>query len=395
MIRTADQSSISAINRRAIINQLKNNSDMSKAQLAKNLGISKPAIADNVNNLIEQNFILELGIGDSTASGGRRPMILSFNARCKLIIAIDLHKETPLCALGDLRANMIDCQPISVPSQSSSEKRLAAVQECIDSMLRKHKLKISKIGRIVISTPGIISKSLDRYYSQPQFQSWTQINLESFLVSRYPVPVMINNDVNLAVLGEKAIGVGKEFKNLAFVSCGLGLGAGLILDGKLYSGKRFAAGEVGYCTDYEHFLKDQTLEDLVSVHSLLNTIRIDISAKRAGSFFASFFDDPQRLQMSDLVTAYELEDQYCFEKMFLIGKRLGMLLLNMSAILDLDMVVIGGEYLPFETVLLDGIFSILAKSKLSSPVIKMSSLNDEATIFGCFVLASEAILDFE
>lgn len=117
----------------------------------------------------------------------------------------------------------------------------------------KRKIKISGIG---IGTPGTVDQKTGRVVGAcPNIPGWVGVNLKQFLQKKFKIPVFVDNDANLMTLAENRLGAGKGYKDVLGLTIGTGIGGGIVLGGKLFRGKNFAAGEIGHTIVVSNGLK--------------------------------------------------------------------------------------------------------------------------------------------
>ncbi len=158
--------------------------------------------------------------------------------------AVILGKDEILC--GSIDGFIID--KISFPTIQTRGWR-AVVSDLFnvcDEILAKNNITANELISIGISCGGPLDSSKGVIYSPPNLPDWDAVPIVSLLKERFDVPVYLQNDANACALAEWHFGAGKGLKNLIFLTFGTGMGAGLILDGKLYSGTNDMAGEVGH-----------------------------------------------------------------------------------------------------------------------------------------------------
>lgn len=112
-----------------------------------------------------------------------------------------------------------------------------------------------EVTGIGIGVPSVVDVENGIVYDVVNIPSWKEVHLRDILNKEFDVPVFINNDVNCFVLGEKYFGFGKSYKNIVGIALGTGIGAGVLIDNKLYSGPNCGAGEIGYLPYKEHDLE--------------------------------------------------------------------------------------------------------------------------------------------
>ena len=153
--------------------------------------------------------------------------------------------------------------------------------------------------------------------------------------------VLVKNDIKTAALGEW-IGSAKKTDNMLYFSCGQGIGTGLILDGRLYEGSHFAAGEIYNYIDQAGFARGETIEDAICIKGLLARVQRDIAAGEKTALSRT-----GELGFGDVVDAYRQGDAYTLRVIDEIAGAVDIIIANIVNLLDIDCVVLGGEYQNF------------------------------------------------
>jgi len=230
-------------NKSLVLDKIKNNSPISRAAVANQTGLNKGTVSSLVSELLEDHLIYESGPGES--SGGRRPVMLLFNNLAGYSIGIDLGVNYLLGVLTDLDGNISQEKVMTFKDLSYNEIE-EQLFNTIDSLISSAPPSPHGIVGIGVGVPGIVDKSGEVLLA-PNL-NWTNVNLKSILQKKYNLPVIIENEANAGAYGEKKFGAGKEFENIIYVSAGIGIGVGLILNGSLYKGSNGFSGELGHMT---------------------------------------------------------------------------------------------------------------------------------------------------
>jgi len=230
-------------NKSLVLDKIKNNSPISRAAVANQTGLNKGTVSSLVSELLEDHLIYESGPGES--SGGRRPVMLLFNKFAGYSIGIDLGVNYLLGVLTDLDGNIYQEKVMSFKNLSyiEIEEHLFNI---IDSLISSAPPSPHGIVGIGVGVPGIVDNNGDVLLA-PNL-NWTNVNIKTILQKKYNLPVIIENEANAGAYGEKKFGAGKEFENIIYVSAGIGIGVGLILNGSLYKGSNGFSGELGHMT---------------------------------------------------------------------------------------------------------------------------------------------------
>ena len=295
---TIDQTHVRSVNQRIILDQIIQTDSISRAALSRLVHISKSAMTENIAALLNTGIIQEIGAGSAKPTGGRKPILLQFNRDYAHIIAVDLNYADPIFVLANLGGDIINRFTIGVTAAASYETRLELVRNAIATLMASINLQNAEHTIIAISSPGIYHPASGEFRINQQFANWNIPVLSKRLEELFHTKVLIVNDVNAATVGELRYGIGKGAKNLLYISCGLGLGAGVIINGSLYEGSWNGAGEIanfavsgpeGYCR----------LEQQVNIDSLLNRLQsIPAQTRQA------LFGDAERPDFKAVVEAW-------------------------------------------------------------------------------------------
>ena len=371
-----------------ILKSLSKNRCESRVELAKRLKLSKPSITDNVNKLLESGVILEIGEGEASKVGGRKPIMLEINATSKYIVSVDLAFKNPRCALGNLNHELLHEEIINGNNFETEDERLTALGEAVRLLLEKGNITKEKLGCIVLSLPGILKGDDTLKFSSPQFTKWTSLNIKEYLKTEFATQVIVKNDVNMALVAEMELGKRKQYQNIAYISCGLGIGSGIALQRKLYEGEHMAAGEIGYTIDMSSLETGANIEDTINVEAVLTKMRKDV----ADGVETLLSSKKAPIGFDDIIEAYQQEDAYVKKVFYEIGIRLGVAVANMVTLLDLGMVIFGGLYSEFFNDLLRGVNEVLGKVKIVDPVIETSVFGAQGSLYGAFIIGADYIM---
>jgi len=241
--KTLNQQLVKKRNKTFVLEIVKKQSPISRAKIAEITKLNKGTVSSLVNELIEENLATETGLGKS--SGGRRPVMLLFNAQAGYSIGIDIGVNYIFGVLTDLNGKII-----KEKQRQLSEHNFYEVYELVTDLIRSLKtfMKASPYGLIGvgIGVPGIVHNNGDILLA-PNL-NWRDIPLKEMIEKEFNVPTFIENEANAGAYGEKIYGIGKGHKNITYISAGIGIGVGLIIDDKLYRGNNGFSGEMGHMT---------------------------------------------------------------------------------------------------------------------------------------------------
>ncbi|MEI2464325.1 ROK family transcriptional regulator [Niallia taxi] len=240
---TWNQQLVKKENKSLVLSQIINHAPLSRADIAQRSGLNKGTVSSLVAELIEEKLINESGPGES--SGGRRPVMLHFNHGAGHTIGIDLGVNYILGVLTDLSGNIV-VHKNEAYKNTSYEDTISRVVNIIKFLINAAPPSPYNIVGIGVGTPGIIDKK-GTLLLAPNL-GWHDIPFQTELEKIFQIPVIVENEANTGAYGEKQFGVGQHADNLIYISAGIGIGAGIIINGELYSGFTGYSGEVGHMT---------------------------------------------------------------------------------------------------------------------------------------------------
>ncbi len=242
-IKTWNQHVVKQENKEIVLNTIMQETPISRAEIANKTSLNKGTVSSLVNDLIDEDMIYESGPGKS--SGGRRPVILHFNNLAGCSIGIDLGVNYILGVLTDLEGQIITEKYIKY-TYKSFEETTAKIYEVIDALIFEQPDTPYKIIGIGVGIPGAVNNNGEIMLA-PNL-NWENVIIKELLENRYDIPVVIENEANAGVYGEKKYGIGKSKSHIIYVSVGVGIGIGMMLNEKLYRGNNGFSGEIGHMT---------------------------------------------------------------------------------------------------------------------------------------------------
>lgn len=216
---------------------------ISRASIAKQTGMSKQTASEVVRILCEEGWVRETG--RTSGHVGRTATTYEFITHSACVVAIDLGGTKVRTAIVDLDGNVLS--ELAEPTHTSGGIHVAMqIGELSKQAAKAAKLDFQKMKIAVVGCPGVPDRVSGAIKFAPNIRGIDSIDFVSAVSKSLGVPVRLENDVNLAALGEHWAGAGKDIDNLVYISLGTGVGAGLIVNGELLRGSGGFAGELGY-----------------------------------------------------------------------------------------------------------------------------------------------------
>ena len=386
-----DVSFVRAANQRVVLDEIFRNQVTSRTTLASSLSMSKPAISDNLTPLIQLGLVSELGEGDAKKTGGRKPIMLSFNKNHRYIIAIDLNYSNPVFVLANLNGEVVREFDIRISKSTPNDAYLTIIEDGIHLLLTSSGITAEKLLCIAVASPGVFDAEGRLLSYNPQFSGipWFSIDFRKALREKFDADVMIMNDINAATLGEWIHRGAAADESMLFISCGNGLGSGLILDGKLYEGRHFNAGEIFKYTDTARLQKGGTLEDAVSTSAFV--ARCQAFVREGGDTALAGCGD--KIDWSAIVDAFGKKDGFVCTLAAEICDELSVMALNYANLLSPDSIVFGGDYIAFGDMFLDSYRRVAEKLDAPQRPVRLAGQGRYSGIHGLVCRAREQYFD--
>ncbi|WP_257347476.1 ROK family transcriptional regulator [Pseudalkalibacillus decolorationis] len=217
---------------------------ISRSEISKRVMISKPTVSQLVNHLIVEGFVYETGMGNSTTTGGRKPVQLCFNPKTSYLIGVDIGGSKVASGITDLKGRVYSYREFAT-QEFLDEGLFKRLHTDIEEMLTELKLTTKNVLGIGVGVAGVTDIEKGVVINAPAL-AWQNCPIREKLSTYFELPIFVDNDVNISVLGEHWIGAGVDKTNIIYISIGTGIGSGIILNGNLYRGSNYSAGEFGY-----------------------------------------------------------------------------------------------------------------------------------------------------
>jgi len=364
---------------------------MSRAELARRTNLSRSTVSAIVSDLLNTGLVREARTGIS--NGGRRPIILEFRDRASFIVGIELGATHISCVLTDLRGNVTASWSAPAPVREEPQLALDKMAMAARSVLEAGSVPTSRLLGLGVAVPSPVDRERPGELLPLVVPRWAGYNISSHLQKSFERPVFVDNDANLGALAELWWGAGSSVKDLAYIKVATGIGAGLIIDGRIFRGSGGVAGEIGHTSIDPNGpqcicgLKG-CLTTLIGTPALLD--RAEAALRDRGS------SRPVPTKIEELVNAALDGDPTATELVRYAGERLGVGLANMLNLLNPEMVIIGGGIARAGDLLLSPVHETIAglslPESISQAQIRTTGLNEWGIAVGAATLALEAAL---
>lgn len=232
-----------AMNDRAALTLLMKHGTLSRAQLVDLTGLSKPTAAELLSRLIADGLVVLSGT--STGARGPSAQLYSINRDLAYVAGVNAEEDRVSAAVADLTGHVIGEASVEVDLTGGGTP-VPAVRQAVRNASRKARTAMKSLRHIVIGVTGSYDPTTDSVIYASHLPGWEEKGVVEQLRSGFGVPITVQNDANLAAVGERTRGGAKDVDTFALLWVARGLGLAIELGGRLYQGARGGAGEVGY-----------------------------------------------------------------------------------------------------------------------------------------------------
>jgi predicted NBD/HSP70 family sugar kinase len=214
-----------------------------RAELAKSTGLARSTVAVRVDELMRMGLITP--VADGVSTGGRPPSQFAINPAAKVVVAADIGASHATVAITDLTGKVLAEHEEALDVTLGPEPVLSWLLQGVATLLEGSGRTASDVAAIGIGVPGPVEHSTGQPVNPPIMPGWDRFDIPGWIQQHLPVPVLVDNDVNIMALGERAV-AWPGVDHLMFVKISTGIGTGIISGGELQRGAQGIAGDIGH-----------------------------------------------------------------------------------------------------------------------------------------------------
>jgi predicted NBD/HSP70 family sugar kinase len=235
-------------NRERVVGALRERGRISQADIARLTGLSRTTVHTLVSEMKDAGVVREVEAGVPDSRGGRPAVLLMLRDSSLAVVGIDFGHSHVGVAVADIGHNVLAERRCDLDVSNDARAALDAAVRMVDEMLAEARMEPKSLIGAGIGIPGPVDRARGAAGSATILPGWTGLQIRTEMQERLGVPVEIENDANLGALAELTWGAGRESSNFVYVKAATGIGAGIVIDGKLVRGASGTAGEIGHTT---------------------------------------------------------------------------------------------------------------------------------------------------
>jgi predicted NBD/HSP70 family sugar kinase len=361
---------IRAMNEALLLGHIRDAGKISRAELARLTGLSKPTVSSTLTNLERAGMVRTSGV--RTGAPGPNAVLYEVRPEAGFVLALDVGREYVRGAISDV-AGTVRARD-ALPTRAKTRRgRIAELVRLARKLCAALDLDVADVRQTVLGSPGVYDPRRDALSLAGALEGWGEPQLLPDLRAAFGETIMIENDVDAAALAEQAHGHGVGVESFAFVSIGTGIGMGLVLDGRLRRGVHGAAGEIAYLpletavADADDVRRRGGLEAAGSAAGVVH------AAARAGVRAASAREVFEAAGAGDAAAARVVADEAV-----LVARAL----CSIIAVVDPELIVLGGG-IGKSGGFVDAVRAELARLSPVPADVRVSALGVDSVVDGC------------
>jgi glucokinase-like ROK family protein len=395
---TGDQEKVRKVNRSLILNTLRLHAPTSRAQVANITGLTRGTVSNIVNVLIEDGLVFEDKLEDSKI--GRPSILLGLRPDGGAVVGVEIGVDFISVLLTNFVAETLWEIRVKTSLSQSQTEIINQAEQCIDqalSIAQDQGLRPLGIG---VGLPGLVNTKQGNLIIAPNLH-WKNLPLRLMWNQRFHLPIYIENEANLAALGEYYFGVARNVDNFISLTSDIGLGGGIMIDGRLFRGGYGYGGEIG------HIQRDPQGEECgcgrigcwetqVGPRAVLQRVKKEFQTHHDQSLLDACSGDLNNLTFEIVVQFASSGDTICRKAIEEVAVNLGVGIADLVNIFNPNLVVIGGAFISvkdiMQSIIEKTIFSNALQPSTDNLQIKFSERSTEACVLGAVAVVLDDIL---
>jgi len=395
---TGDQEKVRKVNRSLILNTLRLHTPVSRAQVASITGLTRGTVSNIINVLMEDGLVFEDKLQDSKI--GRPSVLLGLRPDGGAVIGVEIGVNFISVLLTNFVAETLwEIRAQTTPAQSQTDI-INQAEKYIDRALtiaKEHGLRPLGIGA---GLPGLVNVRQGNLVVAPNLH-WKNVPLRLIWNQRFHLPVYIDNEANLSALGEVYLGIASNVDHFIYLTSDIGLGGGIMIDGRLFRGGHGYGGEIGHIQRNPQGElcgcgRIGCWETQVGPRAVLRRVKKEFETHHDQSLLDACSGNLDNLTF-DMVVKFALEgDLICRQAIEEVAVNLGVGIADLVNIFNPDLIVIGGAFIQgkeiLHSIIEKTIFSTALQPSTDNLRIEFSERDTEACVLGAVAVVLDDIL---
>ncbi len=387
-MKKVDPAAMRQVNRSLLIDVLRAGAELSRSDVARRTTLAKPTVSAIVEQLIDEGIVREVGLGEATPTGGRRPRLLRYDARSEVFCGVQVGVTNTTVAIADGTGELLSVRSART-AKRSPQRSVADIKRLVKAAIEHAKVARRSVRAAAVIVPGLVERDTGTCVLAPNL-GWRNVPLQDELTKALGLPVTVENTTRAAAMAEGRIGAAVGVDSYVWVYAGTGIGATAVIDGKPFYGHQGFSGEIGHCPVLDDGPRcgcgrTGCLETVASAEAVARQARAAIKAGKRTALSSA----GQRVDAERVAAAAHDGDRLSISILASAGDHLGKGISYLLNVLNPQLVVVGGPLALAGDLLLDPIRDSVDHHALPQVEVDIvaSVLDGQAEVRGAVFLA--------
>ena len=398
MNQIANQIFVRKVNTVTVLETLRSHAPLSRADLAEETGLNRSTVSSIIQELLDLHFVRETSLKWDHI--GRPSMPLELNPRGGFAIGLEINVDYVSAMMADFSGaphrKLIQETNLQMSQHDILLIAIAMVTELVE-LGRSLDIPLFGIG---IGLPGVVDIYQGKLIFAPNL-GWRDLDIGKIFFNQFNVPICVENEANCGALGEFRFGIAREVTDLIYISAGVGLGGGIMINGELLRGSDGFASEIGHTVIYgEGNLcscgRKGCWETYVGPRAVIRQVVATLQKGTESQLHEMLSGNLESLTFKQVVNAAENGDTVALKAIREVGTHLGVGIINLVNIFNPEQIILGGALSDASALLIPQIKPLMDESILSSRVTDLpivpSSLGADACLKGAMALVFDQVI---
>ena len=398
----ADHHTLREHNHLLVLNCVRHQGPIARVAIAQLTGLSKTTVSSIIDDLLLAGLVSEGDLLDASPIGGRRAILVNFNADVGIILGVEVSRTRITLAATNLNGELKRIQTVLSEITNTPAVSISILVTSIRVFLAQSGLAWEQVIGIGIGMPTTIDAQKQTVIRTPAMPGWEDVDLPNILFNEFQVPVFLDNNANLGALSEGRYGVGKHISDFIYVNVGRGIGSGIMSNHQILRGALGAAGEIGHIRVKDEGLRcecgnDGCLETVADERAIIADASQGVSLNslaRATRQISSVLARYDEVDINDVIHAADAGDLASRLALQTAGNHLGRAIAILINVLNPAAIILDGTVVRSSQIVFGALQAAAARSTQkaiwSQTHILLGQLGDLTVALGAATLVIDA-----
>ncbi|MBV9946705.1 MAG: ROK family protein [Myxococcales bacterium] len=376
------------MNRALVLEIIRREKAVSRTDLARHSALTKPTVWAIVDTLLDEGLVHEVGFGISPSRRGRRARLFELNDAAAAFVGIHFGVRHTSIAVADARGRIRARREVGT-FRGHFGRALRAVPALVKEAMREAKLSRSRLEGVGVAIPGLVDQTAGTCVLAPNLR-WYDVPVRAQLGEKLGAPAAVRNIAQAAAIAEGRVGAAKGCRSFIWVYVGSGVGAAIIVDGRVVYGKSGFSGELGHCAVLDNGTPC-ACGGIGCLETVASGAAIEAAARASLARPIRATRTSGKVEANGVALAARAGDPEARRILARAGEYLGIGISYLLNLLNPEMIVLGGRVIQAGEHLLDPVRASVARHAMRSEGIPIvpSAVGDDIMLRGAVLLAME------